>query len=747
MVNHAYKISGMHCASCATIITKKLSTTPNINSVSVNYANEKIIINYDDKKISIDQISNTINELGYSLLKPDGKYIHRNQNNEIDQIKQKVEFVIPVTLAIFIFMLWDVFANLFSNIPNLPLPMTFFNTVNMVLATITLFWLGKPYLLAIIRFLQHGVANMDTLIGIGTLVAYGYSAVITLFPFITTRLQIPEYTYFDITIVVIGFITLGKYLEIISKKKTGDSIEKLLNLQAKTALIIRNQKEVEVPVEDVKPNDLIIIKPGSKIPVDGILVDGYSFVDESMITGESMPVQKNIGDKVIAGTINNNGSFIFKATKVGSETVLAKIIAMVEEAQNSKAPIQSLADKISAIFVPTIIVIALLTLGLWLFVGTYFIGFSQALSLGLVSFIGVMVIACPCALGLATPTAIMVGIGKGAREGILIKDASSLEKLHKINTIVIDKTGTITKGKPTVTEIITLSQLNQREIVSVVASIEKKSEHPIAQAITKYAQENNIPLSEINDFENFQGKGIKARINTETYFIGNVKFINELGFDFDNQIISNFTVRGRTPVLLASKNTLLGIIIVADEIKAEAKKAIADLRNLNIKVIMLSGDNEATARQIANEVGIDNVFGNLLPQDKLKKLQSLQQVGCTVAMVGDGINDAPALAQADVGVAMGTGTDVAIESAGITLLKGDISKIVKAIRLSKITLAGIKQNLFWAFIYNLIGIPLAAGLFYPLFGWTLNPVFAGIAMAMSSVSVVTNSLRIKTKKI
>ncbi len=747
MTKRIFKIKGMHCASCANIITKKLLAIPKVSSVFVNYANEKVSIDYNDNNVSVDQMNGIINKFGYSLLSTDENTTPTSNISEVEILKNKTEFVLPVTISVFIFMIWETLANLFTFVPNLPLPMMLLNTINMLLATIVLFWIGKPYLFGIIRFFQHGVANMDTLIGFGTLTAFTYSTIITLIPFITKRLQIPEYTYFDVTIVVIGFITLGKYLEIRSKKRTGDAIEKLLNLQAKSAWVIRNNKEVEIPIDSVIKDDLIIVKPGSKIPVDGVLVNGQSFVDESMITGESMPVQKNIGDAVISGTINNNGSFIFKATKVGSETVLAQIINMVEKAQNSKAPIQALSDKISAIFVPTVIVIALLTFIVWLSVGTSYLGFSQALSFALVSFIGVMIIACPCALGLATPTAIIVGVGKGAREGILIKDASTLQKLNKVDTVVIDKTGTITKGKPTVIEIISLANLENNKVISIIASIEKKSEHPIAHAITKYAHENNLDLFEVNNFNNFEGRGLKAKINNEEYYVGNIKFINELNLKFNENIISKYTAQGKTPVLLATKNTVLGIVIIADEIKPETKNAIADLQKLNISVIMLSGDEHTTAKFIATEVGIDEVFGNLLPAQKLSKLEALQKSGRVVAMVGDGINDAPALAQADVGIAMGNGTDIAIESAGITLLKGDISKITKAIRLSKLTMNGIKQNLFWAFIYNIIGIPLAAGLFYPFFGWVLNPVFAGFAMTLSSLSVIINSLRIKTKNL
>jgi Cu2+-exporting ATPase/Cu+-exporting ATPase len=420
---------------------------------------------------------------------------------------------------------------------------------------------------------------------------------------------------------------------------------------------------------------------------------------------------------------------------------------MVEDAQGSRAPIQALADKISAVFVPIVLVIAFLTLGAWLVIGSQYLGFSQALSFGLVSFVGILVIACPCALGLATPTAIIVGVGKGAKEGILIKDAATLEKLHKVNTVVVDKTGTITIGKPTLVDIQNNSNLNDKEFISVLASLEKKSEHPIAHAIVNYAQEKNITISTVSNFEGIQGKGLKGSVNGTEYFVGNAKLVSDFKLPFDTTKLNEFTSQGKTPVILATKEKVLGFVMVADEIKQESKQAVSDLHKLGIKVVMLTGDDEKTAKYIASLVGIDEVVAHVLPQDKLEKIRALQSNGRIVAMAGDGVNDAPALAQADVGIAMGTGTDVAIESAGITLLGGDISKLVKAIKLSKITMRGIKQNLFWAFIYNIVGIPLAAGVLYPIFGWLLNPVFAGFAMAMSSVSVVSNSLRIKAKKL
>jgi Cu2+-exporting ATPase/Cu+-exporting ATPase len=752
MTTQILKVKGMHCASCASIITKKLSSVPYINSVSVNYGNEKAKIDYDESRVSIDVMNKEISELGYSFVMGENQVNAEHNHtapkeNELDELKNKTEFIIPITLVVFVLMMWDILARTTTWMPNLPIPMALFNTISMVLATVALFWVGKPYLLGVTRFIKHRVANMDTLIGLGTLVAYTYSILVTLSPSLGVLLRVPEYTYFDVTIVVIGFITLGKYLEARSKKKTGDAIEKLLNLQSKTALVIRKGNEVEVKIDEVVHGDKIVIKPGSKIPVDGSIIEGGSFIDESMITGEPIPVEKNVGDSVVAGTINTNGSFVFEAKKVGKETLLSQIIKMVEDAQGSKAPIEALADRVSGIFVPIVLIIAFVSLVVWLSVGSQFIGFSQALSLGILSFVSVLVIACPCALGLATPTAIIVGVGKGARNGILIKDAASLEHLHKADTVVVDKTGTITIGKPSVVDIHNKSDLSDESLIGIIASLENKSEHPIAHAITQYAKSKNISLKTASDFSIIQGKGLKGVIEGKEYFVGNTKLIEVLGVSFDQKQLEKYTAQGKTPVLMSTKDTFLGFVMVADEVKKESKDAIASLHKLGIKVIMLTGDDEKTAKYIASQVGIDEVMAHVLPEDKMNKVKALQDQGRIVAMAGDGVNDAPALAQANVGIAMGTGTDVAIESAGITLLHGDISKLVKAIKLSRITMRGIKQNLFWAFIYNIVGIPLAAGLFYPIFGWLLNPIFAGFAMAMSSVSVVSNSLRIKAKKL
>ena len=765
---HTYKIKGMHCASCASIIERTVKKIDGVNDVSVNNGTENARISFDEGKTGPDIFNKKLEPLGYSfLVEENGLNILQNDKmlgmdhsehfglsqskkeklSEIKNMQVKVMSAIPLSIISIFVMAWDILAkyNLVSEMSFVV--SEFFHHLLPLIATYVLFVVGKPYLLGFYRFLRYGKANMDTLIGIGTVAAYLYSFAVTAFKETLAPFVNIDANYYDVTIIVITFIALGKYLEARSKLKTGDAIEKLLNLQAKTALIIRDGKELEISVNDVKHGDLIVVKPGSKIPVDGVITEGESFVDESMVTGEPMPARKKAGDNVVAATLNTNGSFTFKATKVGSETLLAHIIKMVEEAQGSKAPIQALADKISSIFVPVVLVIAFLTLGAWLLFGSSFLGFSRALSFGLVSFVSILVIACPCALGLATPTAIIVGVGKGAKEGILIKDAATLEKLHKVNTVVVDKTGTITIGKPTLVDIEIFSDLKESKFLSILVSLEKKSEHPIARAIVKYGEEKNIEMMDVLNFESIKGKGLKGFIKNTEYYSGNVKLVSDLGIKFEASKIEKYTVQGKTPVILATKNEVLGFVMVADEIKAESKQAVENLHKLGVKVVMLTGDDQKAARYMASLVGIDDVIAHVLPQDKLNKIKELQLQGRIVAMAGDGVNDAPALAQADVGIAMSTGTDVAIESAGITLLGGDISKLVKAIKLSKMTMRGINQNLFWAFIYNVVGIPLAAGIFYPIFGWLLSPVFAGLAMAFSSVSVVGNSLRLKVKRL
>ena len=754
-----YKIKGMHCASCSAIIEKTFQKAEGVQSASANYGTESVRVSFDETKTTPELLSKMIEPLGYSLVIPEAVTADESADHtgdsqstneklrELSSMRVKVWSMIPLAIISIFVMGWEMFAS-FGRAPEMTLVWReFFHHLAPIMATYALFVVGQPYLLGFYRFLRYGSANMDTLIGIGTVTAFLYSFIIMAFEETLRPFMNVEHTYYDVTIVVIAFITLGKYLEARSKLKTGDAIEKLLSLQAKTALVVRDGVEHEIPVGEVVHGDMIVIKPGMKIPVDGVLVEGSSYVDESLVTGEPNPVKKKAGENVVSGTMNTTGSFTFRATKVGAETLLAHIVAMVAEAQGSKAPIQALADKISSIFVPVVLVFAFVTLGAWLVIGTPILGFSQALSSGLVSFVGILVIACPCALGLATPIGIIVGVGKGAREGILIKDAESLQILGTIDTLVFDKTGTITKGKPELIAFHNHSAKSDDELLALLAALENKSEHPIAHAILSAAQAKNISPRPVEHFEALKGRGIKGTIDGKTYYAGNSTLLADLHISFDRATIVAETSQGKTPVLLTDEHSVLAVVMIADAVKPGAKEAIARLQSFGIKTIMLTGDDRETARFIAAEVGIDQVVAEALPEMKLDTIKELQAQGKKVAMAGDGVNDAPALAQANVGIAMATGTDVAIETAGVTLLHGDIGKIVKAINLSRLTMRGIKQNLFWAFIYNIVGIPLAAGLFYPFFGWLLSPVFAGFAMAFSSVSVVSNALRLKSKKL
>lgn len=834
---HTYPVQGMHCASCANVIEKELNKVEGIKKVAVNFGSETVQVTFQsiDQKSpptsnllpSVEQLNHKLHPFGYSLIETSSSINHQHSLNphhssndtaannpklhELNQLRNRVRATIIIAFFAIFVMTWELLTAQ-AILPAMPtLVEEIFHHLIPILATYMLFVVGHPYLQGLWRFIRHGRADMETLIGLGTLTAFAYSLFISAFESISSPYLNTQHTYYDVTIVVIAFITLGKYMEMRSKLKTGEAISSLLDLQAKTALVKRGDQEVEIPVDQVVVGDLIGIKPGAKIPVDGKVINGQSYLDESLVTGEPIPVFKKVGDQVLAGTINTNGSLTFRATKVGADTLLAQIIKMVETAQGSKAPIQGLVDRISAVFVPIVLLIAIASLVLWLAIGTSIVGFSQALALGLTAFVSVLVIACPCALGLATPTAIIVGVGKGAQNGILIKDAATLEKLHQATTLVIDKTGTLTQGKPELVDIITpFGEQAKSEVLQIAASLEAKSEHPLALAILNQAKKDQVKVKPVNNFVNHPGLGIQGQIGQQTYYLGNQRLIDgifrysepaslEAGEDpkssnststksserqdqtqiieppllqgprqvqnssstragssvqdddkeyfFNQTIIQQATTNGQTPIILADKKQVLGILLVADTIKDSAPQTIAQLHQQGLKVVMLTGDDKQTAQAIANQVGIDQFQAELLPADKLKFIQALQKKDEVVVMAGDGINDAPALAQADIGIAMSTGTDVAIESAGITLLHGEITKINQAIKLSKMSMTGIKQNLFWAFIYNMIGIPLATGLFYPIFGWTLSPAFAGLAMAFSSVSVVLNSLRIKTKSL
>lgn len=738
--NTTLPVVGMDCASCVNIVNRAIKKTPGVTESQVNLATEKAIFAYDDSVTSPEKINDNVKKFGYSLnLGSQPVEDHSMHTDHLATLKSQIDFLFPVSLLIFFLMIYDALSSYIKVLPPFPLPMVIFNVLAFVLATVTLFVYGQEFLRSLPRFAKTGVANMDTLIGIGSLTAYLYSLFVISFPFLATKLNLPETTYFDVVIVVIGFIKFGKYLEANSKQKTGQAIKELLKLSAKVALVERNGKEIEIQIEEVHIGDIIIVKPGAKIPVDGKIIEGDTSIDESMITGEPIPVDKTVGDLVTSGTINNQGYIKFKAEKVGSDTLLSQIIKMVENAQGSKAPIEKLTDTISAYFVPVVLVLAVLAFVLWWMSGN--------LSLAISAFVGILVIACPCALGLATPTAIIVGVGKGAQNGILVKDAEVLEKLHSVNTVVFDKTGTITTGKPVVSEVLTNSLESKEEVISILASLENKSGHPLALAITDHAKKMKAKVHTIQNFKDIPGKGIAGQYKAKRYLAGNLTLLKEHKVDLDEKSIKEYTSKGMTPVFLFSGKTLLGTVLITDTLKPESKKAIADLHKMNIQTIMLTGDDHDTAAYIAKEAGIDRIYSQVLPGEKANIISTIKKEGKKVVMVGDGVNDSPALATADVGIAMSTGTDVAIESAGITLLHGDLSKVEKTIKLSRQTMTTIKQNLFWAFFYNVIGIPIAAGLLYPLFGIILNPAIAGAAMAFSSVSVVTNSLRLKTAKI
>lgn len=712
----------MHCASCASIIKRKLIKLPGIESAEVNLATETAEIT-TSKDIPLTTLNTAISQLGYELRDSSSRAKSRDLDSstmvgmtklaELASLKLKTLLTLPFSIIIFVAMIWSLFFPL-------PISMMVFNSISFILATPILFWVGQPYLQGVIRFIRYHVANMDTLVGIGTSVAYIYS-VILFFYFGQQEL------YFDVAVVVIGFITFGKYLEARSKLKTGDAIHKLLGLSAKTAQVVRSGKELEIPVEQVILGDIIIVKPGVKVPVDGVIIKGYSSVDQSMLTGESLPVDKTVNDTVIGGTINKQGVFRFRATVVGDSTMLSQIIKMVENAQGSHAPIEKLTDRISAIFVPSVLVISVLTFMVWTLLGNPL--------LGLISFVGILVIACPCALGLATPTAIIVGVGRAAQNGILIKNAESLEKLCSVDYVVLDKTGTLTKGEPVVTHIVP-----DKSDFQIIASLEQSSEHPLALAIVQKAKDDGVKLQGVTDFKTIPGQGLQGKIGRTLYFAGNTKLIESLSLKLDTTIIDGFAQTGATPIILATQKKIIMYLGISDTPKDESIQVIKDLHKLGIKVAMLTGDHKLTAQHIGKFVGIDKVISEVMPGDKAEKVKKLQVEGYKVAMVGDGVNDAPALATADVGIAMGTGTDVAIESAGLTFLGGNLEKLPQAIRLSHLTFRVIKQNLFWAFAYNVIGIPIAAMAI-------LNPGIAGAAMAFSSVSVVANSLRLRKMNI
>ncbi len=736
-------LSGMHCASCANIIERSLNKLPGVKEGNVNFAAEKASILFNSSQVQVADLIKAVKSAGYKAELPDSKNPEFESNKRAAEIKdywQKFIFSLVLSLPLFYFMLLD----FFKWLPGGSILPPYFGIISLILVTPVQFIIGANFYKGMWSGLRMKTFNMDSLVAIGTSTAYFYSLAYYIIYVVRTHsliglngVEIPE-LYFETAAFLITFVILGKWLETSAKGKTSDSIKKLMGLQAKTARVIREGQAQDIPVDEVIEGDIVMVRPGEKIPVDGQITKGSSTVNESMITGESIPVEKKVGDKVIGAAINKTGSFEFKATRVGSETTLAQIIRLVEEAQGSKAPIQGFADKIAAVFVPVVIGSAILTFLVWYFL------LGAGLTFALMTFTAVIVIACPCALGLATPTAIMVGTGRGAEKGILIKGGGPLEEACKVKAIVFDKTGTVTIGKPEVTDIITFASKNKDEIISLVGSLEKLSEHPLAEAIYSYATKKNSSLKSVDNFSAVPGKGVIGDIEGLKYYFGNRKLIADTDSHIDqlSEEITKLEKQGKTVMLLANSDTLLGAIAVADTIKESSRQAIAQLQKMNLEVYMITGDNERTAKAVAAQLNISQVLANVLPAEKADEIKKIQTNGQKVAMVGDGINDAPALAQADLGIAMGNGTDVAMEAGGMVIIKSDLNDVITAIELSRETVAKVKQNLFFALFYNVIGIPIAARIFIS-FGLILNPELAGLAMALSSVSVVSNSLLLK----
>lgn len=745
-----FDVMGMTCSACSAHVEKSVKGLSGINDVNVNLLQNTMVVDFDDSKLKEDDIIKAVVDGGYNAIVK-GKTQQSVEAKEVTSEIDSMKFRLIVSFAFLIPLMYISMGHMMG----FPLPSFFHGTQNAVtfaftqlLLTIPIVYVNRKYYIVGFKTLFKGSPNMDSLIAIGSSAAivYGIFAIYNIGYGLGHNdiNMVSHYSmdlYFESAAMILALITCGKYLEAKSKGKTSDAIKKLIDLAPKQATVVRDNKEVVIAVEDVVVGDIIVVKPGQSIPVDGIIVEGNSSVDESALTGESIPVEKNVNDKVIGATINKSGYFKFKALKVGDDTTLSQIVQLVEEASSSKAPIAKLADKVSGIFVPIVITIAVISTIVWLLLGY---PFSFALSIG----IAVLVISCPCALGLATPTAIMVGTGKGAENGILIKSAESLEIAHTINTVVLDKTGTITEGKPKVTDILLFDKLNEKELLTIAASVEKQSEHPLADAIVEKAVQDNITLVEINNFEAISGQGVIGEFDNKKIIAGNLKMMQNYNIDISKhtQTSNELAEKGKTPLYFAIDNKLVGIIAVADVIKQTSKQAIDEFKNMGIDVVMLTGDNKKTAEAIRQQLGITKVIAEVMPQDKEKEIRNIQSESKKVAMIGDGINDAPALARADVGIAIGAGTDVAIESADIVLIKSDLLDAVTAVQLSKSVIKNIKENLFWAFFYNSIGIPLAAGVFYPILNWKLNPMFAAAAMSLSSVCVVTNALRLKSFK-
>ena len=751
-MKETFDVTGMTCSACSAHIEKSLAKAPGVEKVAVNLLANRMIVEFDQTKLTVQDISRLVDDSGYgatpvSQPKSAAKTTAPRENvmqKEAEEKRKQFWYSLLFLLPLFYISMGSMF--------DFPLPSWLAGMHNVLpfaftqfLLTLPIVYFNRNYFQTGFRSLWKRSPNMDSLIAVGTTAAllYGIYAIYQIGYGLGANnhqlaMDFAMDLYFESAATILTLITLGKYLEAKSKSRTSEAIAKLIDLAPKTALVLREGLEMEIPVEDVVLGDTVILRPGQSVPVDGVVLNGHSSIDEAALTGESMPVEKSEGDKVIAATVNKSGYLQFRATRIGDDTTLAQIIRLVEEAASSKAPISQLADKISAIFVPTVMVISVVATIVWLLLGY---PFDFALSIG----IAVLVISCPCALGLATPVAIMVGTGKGAENGILIKSAEALEITHTVNTVILDKTGTVTEGKPQITDLITLGSTSSQELLQMAASLEEKSEHPLATAVMDYVKQQGVAPLPSDQFEATAGQGISATVEGRRIHGGNQRMMQALGIEIGSlqQITDTLADQGKTPLYFADDTQLLGILAAADVVKPTSKEAIAALKALGIDVVMLTGDNQKTAQAIQKQMGIDRVVAEVLPQDKEAEVRKLQEQGRIVAMIGDGINDAPALARANVGIAIGAGTDVAIESADIVLMKSDLMDVVTALNLSKAVIRNIRQNLFWAFFYNILGIPLAAGVFYSLLGWKLSPMFAAAAMSLSSVSVVTNALRLK----
>ena len=735
LVQEQYKVTGMTCASCAMSLESYLKSADGVTNVMVNYPNQSVLLSYDTDKISPDKIKRLASEIGYQIITEETNdtknSFEASEANRLKRLKSKLIFSALFSLPVFcismFFMGW---------IPSE-------NWVLLLISAPVLAWGGSSFFSIAWMKMKHFSANMDTLVALSTGIAFGFSVFNTVYPEYFLKQGLVPHVYYESAVIIITLILLGRYLEEKAKGKTSSAIKKLMGLTPQHVTAIRNGEECTIKLEDIVKGDLLLLKPGDKVPVDGVVKKGTSYIDESMISGEPIPLAKTKKDPVWSGTINQKGSLRIIARKVGKDTLLAQIIRLVEQAQASKPSIQKLVDKVAGIFVPIIIGISVITFLLW-----YFLGPEPSFSYAILGLITVLIIACPCALGLATPTALMVGIGKGAQQGILIKDAQALETAYKINTLILDKTGTITQGKPVVSEVHWHDETNSLELSSVLLALESVSEHPLAEAIVKHLEGKDTKASQIEHFESITGRGVRAKYNDELYLAGNEQFIRAAQVDIPTEMVERaetLKAKAQTIIYFASAHKVKAILALADQVKSSSVEAIQQLQQQGIEVIMLTGDNEQTAAAIAKKVGIQTYKGNTMPSEKGDFVKQMQEKGKVVAMAGDGINDSNALAQADIGIAMGSGTDIAMDSAGITLMQSDLGQINEAIKLSKATMKTIRQNLFWAFIYNIIAIPIAAGILYPINGFLLNPMIAGAAMAMSSISVLMNSLRLQKR--